>query len=79
MGAGKPCPQVLHTQFFQESVMIIGIEFDRTVTESGKKFYRVAPVIVSNSKYNKDQVSKIIASVTVIFAFVYFVTVIMQQ
>lgn len=59
--------------------MIIGIEFDRTVTESGKKFYRVAPVIVSNSKYNKDQVSKIIASVTVIFAFVYFVTVIMQQ
>jgi len=59
--------------------MIIGIEFDRTVTESGKKFYRVAPVIVSSSKYNKDQVSKYIASATVISAFVYFVTVMMKS
>jgi hypothetical protein len=59
--------------------MIIGIEFDRTVTESGKKFYRIAPVVISAKKRNAEQASLYIASATVIFAFVYFVAVIMKS
>jgi hypothetical protein len=59
--------------------MIIGIEFDRTVTESGKKFYRIAPIVISTNKRNQENASLYLASATVIFAFVYFVTIIMKS
>lgn len=47
--------------------MIIGIEFNRTKTEEGKTFYRVAPYVHNVDKMKVGAVAFIIFAVTFLF------------
>lgn len=47
--------------------MVIGIEFNRTKTEEGKTFYRVAPYIHNVDKMKVGVVAFLIVAVTFLF------------
>ena len=47
--------------------MVIGIEFNRTKTEEGKTFYRVAPYIQNVDKMKVGVVAFLIFAVTFLF------------
>lgn len=53
--------------------MIFGIEVSRTADTTGRKFYRVAPVIVGSDTEKKRKVTAYLTAVGFIFAFVYFI------
>lgn len=52
--------------------MIFGIEISRTVDTTGRKFYRVAPVIIGSDSEKKRKITTYLTAAGFIFAFVYY-------
>lgn len=53
--------------------MIFGIEVSRTEDKTGKKFYRIAPIIVGSDSEKKRTITAYLTATGFIFAFVYFI------
>lgn len=54
--------------------MIIGIEMSRTQDENGKKFYRIAPVVIHPTKDGERKIKAYLVASFFIFAFMYYTT-----
>lgn len=52
--------------------MIIGMEFSKTKIESGKNFYRIAPIIITHSPRATENTKMYLGSAFFIGAFLYF-------
>ena len=51
--------------------MIIGMEFSKTTTETGKNFYRIAPVVLGQTPRTVNDIKTYTVASVFIFAFAY--------
>lgn len=58
--------------------MIIGIEFSKTTTDSGKNYYRIAPTVISNTRKSAETAKLYLGSAFFIGAFLYFAFGVLQ-